>query len=279
MSGSPSPYRDFADNLRRLSLAKSSIAQVCRELGMNRQQFNKYLSGANLPGPVTLEKIARYFCVDSRSMFAWQDDTPRISPHQLPDLSVLSHGAVERLGPVLAASADCKFREGIYHAYFPWLRGNGEVVRSVIVVFKAGGHKFFRRYTRLTSSGERKLRFNHGRHDGIVLEISGRTYFLAQNTRGFGELSMLMIGPSAPASLGSLVGLALLLGLSEPLATRTTLEYFGNQNSFRKALGMCRILPENAPDIPQSLKPTSSDREQNSRAFVVPFGLYDSLGA
>lgn len=60
---------DFAKNLRAMTEKKGSIAQVCRGLVMNRQQFNKYLSGTSFPGPQTLEKLAHYFGVDQHAMF------------------------------------------------------------------------------------------------------------------------------------------------------------------------------------------------------------------
>ena len=40
----------FAENLRLLCSHYASVAEVCRRIGMNRQQFNKYLSGASTPG-------------------------------------------------------------------------------------------------------------------------------------------------------------------------------------------------------------------------------------
>ena len=41
----------IAENLRLLSSYYKSVAEVCRRLDINRQQFNKYLSGQTAPVP------------------------------------------------------------------------------------------------------------------------------------------------------------------------------------------------------------------------------------
>lgn len=41
--------RDLPENLRVLYSYHSSIAEVCRRLGVNRSQFNRYLSGQTQP--------------------------------------------------------------------------------------------------------------------------------------------------------------------------------------------------------------------------------------
>jgi transcriptional regulator with XRE-family HTH domain len=63
-------FRDaFAANLRRLIAEEDSIAHVCRELSINRQQFNRYLSAETLPSDANLAKIATFFKVSENSLF------------------------------------------------------------------------------------------------------------------------------------------------------------------------------------------------------------------
>jgi transcriptional regulator with XRE-family HTH domain len=54
----------FAENLRYLCAHFNSVAEVCRNLGMNRQQFNKYLSGQSEPSLHNLKRITDFFGVD-----------------------------------------------------------------------------------------------------------------------------------------------------------------------------------------------------------------------
>ncbi|MEM8775918.1 MAG: helix-turn-helix transcriptional regulator [Pseudomonadota bacterium] len=58
--------RIFGDNLRQLSAPYKSIAALCRELGINRTQFNRYLTGESFPRPDILHQICQFFDVDGR---------------------------------------------------------------------------------------------------------------------------------------------------------------------------------------------------------------------
>ena len=274
MSSTSSPYRDFAENLRALSVAKGSIAQACRDLGMNRQQFNKYLSGTNLPGPATLEKIAKYFGVEQRVMFHYTNGFAENSGSSSADLKGSVPAAIIKS---LSASRDVQLREGCYAVYFPWIHGAADVVRSIMVIFKVGEVTCFRRYTLFRSPNNPKTRFSHGRHDGIVLEMHGRIFFIAQNTRGLGEISLVSFGSTTMPNNPAMTGLAMVYGLTEPIAARVTVEYFGRRSEFRKALRLCGIMQSGSPEIPLSMKISVSDQEIADSRIISPFGMFDVI--
>ncbi len=56
----------FGRNLRLLCQPYASVSALCRELGINRTQFNRYLSGEFFPRPDILQRICAYFKVDAR---------------------------------------------------------------------------------------------------------------------------------------------------------------------------------------------------------------------
>lgn len=60
----------FSANLRRLLEKEKSIAHVCREISINRQQFNRYLAGETLPSTGNIRKIAKYFDVTENTLFS-----------------------------------------------------------------------------------------------------------------------------------------------------------------------------------------------------------------
>ena len=53
-------------NLRVLIEGSASVSQVCRDIGVNRTQFLRYLSGEAHPRPDVLHRICRHFGVDAR---------------------------------------------------------------------------------------------------------------------------------------------------------------------------------------------------------------------
>ena len=54
-------HENFSINLRTLSNNQISVAHICRKMEINRQQFNKYLSGQIYPSKYNLNKICQYF--------------------------------------------------------------------------------------------------------------------------------------------------------------------------------------------------------------------------
>ena len=56
----------FGQNLRLLCQGHSTISSICRELEINRTQFNRYLSGESFPRPDVLHKICSFFKTDAR---------------------------------------------------------------------------------------------------------------------------------------------------------------------------------------------------------------------
>jgi transcriptional regulator with XRE-family HTH domain len=69
----------FGANLRLLASAYPSISELTRRLGINRTQFNRYLTGESFPRPDVLDRICRFFDVDARILLEPVDALPRHS--------------------------------------------------------------------------------------------------------------------------------------------------------------------------------------------------------
>ncbi|WP_255571914.1 helix-turn-helix transcriptional regulator [Celeribacter sp. PS-C1] len=84
--------------MRQLSKRASSISQLCRDLDINRTQFNRYLNGEAFPRPDVLSKICQYFDVDARILLepldclterASKEDAARVLSSFLFDVDAL----------------------------------------------------------------------------------------------------------------------------------------------------------------------------------------------
>jgi transcriptional regulator with XRE-family HTH domain len=73
----------FSDNLRFLLEGRPSVAHVCREIGINRTQFNRYLSSEAFPRPDVLSQICDYFEVDARILLEPLDQIGASSTEQM----------------------------------------------------------------------------------------------------------------------------------------------------------------------------------------------------
>lgn len=72
---SPAQLRNmFGANLRTLAADYASISELARQLGINRTQFNRYLSGESFPRPDVLARICSFFSVDARVLLQPVDE-------------------------------------------------------------------------------------------------------------------------------------------------------------------------------------------------------------
>lgn len=112
---SPTPDT-LSQNLRYLCADRPSVASVCRDIGMNHQQFSKYLSGNTRPSPNNLRRIARYFGVTEAQLLGPASElelraqrTSRTESERRRDpLIDVFPGDLGRMRPIL----------GAYHVYF-----------------------------------------------------------------------------------------------------------------------------------------------------------------
>ncbi|MFN4144015.1 helix-turn-helix transcriptional regulator [Aestuariivirga sp.] len=277
-----SPHRNFSDNLRALCTRHGSIAAVCRALGMNRQQFNKYLAGSTLPSSATLERICVFFAVEPQTLFS----APR---HATADLPPMEPAAVELFGKLplsalvfasgaLGSMRASTLQPGCYHLYAPWLRDPGKCRRDAVYVYRQGGFTFFTRFSKFRLLGERHRYFARSRHDGIALEADRARFLLALGRQGSGEMSVIAFGAENALCPEFQNGLALSLEPSgSPLAVRTALVYRGDAGSLRRTLSETGILLRDDPAIPDEARHSLSGEAAAEPSHLRPCSLLDGL--
>jgi hypothetical protein len=272
MSRGFSPHRNFADNLRALCARHGSIAAVCSAIGMNRQQFNKYLAGSTLPNAPTLEKICAFFEIAPESLFQ-----PPAAGSALPA------PVASALSTALGNMSGSALRPGCYHFYTPWQREPAKCLRAALFVYHKSGLTLFTRFTKLRNPGSRQRYDLSARHDGVVLESEKARYLLAHSRKGLGnkasgEMSLVSIGVEGALSRDFQSGLALEMDPSGcPSALRSTLEYRGSASLLRQTISEACILPLSDPGIPEEVRQSISALPHAAEPFLAPFSLLDSL--
>ena len=263
-----SPHRNFADNLRALCARHGSIAAVCNAIGMNRQQFNKYLAGSTLPNGPALEKICGFFAVVPESLFQPQQRADNTPPGGVP----------EEMASALLRMRNSTLRPGCYHYFTPWPREPGKCIRAALLIHHKGGLTVFSRFTKFRNPGSRQRYHLSDRHDGIVLESDKAKYLLATNRKGLGEMSLVSIGVEGALSTDFQSGLALVMEPSgRPMAVHVTLEYRGAPSILRRVISEACILPLTDPSIPEEVRQSVSAPAEAVAPYLLPFSLLDSL--
>lgn len=234
-------HRVFAGNLRKYCDHQSSIAEVCRGANINRQQFNKYLSGQIVPGSRTLERLSRYMGIDAAMLFQVDTAGSNYPQHKAISTSNPVQRALFELG--IRASNGLKnpiqsnlrtIRDGFYTCYFPLQGQPGFLLRSIMCVKTSFEVTKFSRRTRLRSPSRHSQTLVEGKHCGVVFNTENELHFVAINmTLPHHPSLMCTEGRMIPGSNLS-VGIALTRGTNQPYACRICIEYHGEKLSSAK---------------------------------------------
>lgn len=225
---------NMARNLRHLTKEKGSVAEVCRDIGVNRQQFNKYLAGQSLPNKSTLRKICEYFEVDESELVIEFTFDPSTHAHSAE--SILALPAYRQIIGNISVDPPVSLHPGIYYTYFVLSKEEPiQLARTVVVVRKEGELLTFRRFTNFAEPEDSSWHYVRGNHIGFVVERSHWLYFLGFAEFGIGEPSILA-AQWLPISPKLLIGSALVGGDSGPESFPIIIEPTSTKISLRQAL-------------------------------------------
>lgn len=236
----------FAQNLRNLCDTRPSIASVCREMDINRQQFARYLGGKGLPNTANLDKICQYFGIVEADLFR-------------SDLTAVFDNADNQRNPVgkrvmeiLAQEPPARLPAGSYFVDFTSSELDNTIVRSVLILRNQGNLLTFRR---LTGTGETQhtwwAQFD-GDHEGLIIERRGFFYMMGINRAGSREPSMLVFRYAMTDRL-MLVGHASIIGTNGPTIMVAVLTPMQRKMSLRAALKSARSYSIDTPEIPMDI--------------------------
>ncbi|TCS66998.1 Xre family transcriptional regulator [Primorskyibacter sedentarius] len=139
---SPSDLRNMLGaNLRQLTKDAASISGLCRDLGINRTQFNRYLTGESFPRPDVLHRICTFFDVDARILLEPVSNISTVK-HDL-----LHHPEVsDFVGAGSNQVAEDMFPSGFYRFSRRSFTDDEMFVQGLVYVYREDNYTFIRGY-------------------------------------------------------------------------------------------------------------------------------------
>ncbi|MGI3167817.1 helix-turn-helix domain-containing protein [Pseudooceanicola sp. C21-150M6] len=118
-----------------------SIAGLCRELGINRTQFNRYLSGESFPRPDVLHRICTFFGKDARILLEPVESVPDNGN------DMLSHPVIrDFLGRNSTDVPEEMVPSGLYRFSRRSFVDDSQAVLGLMLIFRESGFTFLRGY-------------------------------------------------------------------------------------------------------------------------------------
>jgi transcriptional regulator with XRE-family HTH domain len=251
-------HSTFAANLRSKSFEHGTIADICRGIGINRQQFNKYLAGTSIPNAVTLRKICGFLEIDEHTLFAEASG---------PRTGIQTNGYFTRQSPLgLYAlsnkNLDLEIPElpcGTYLTYFPLQAVPNILVRSLLMIYQNGRQKEFIRLTRFPATeGSTKL-LMRGRHKGVVFASLNQIHLLGFNRYPPFQCSLMTLTLADATSGGFFRGMMMTHGMDGPLCTKLVVVATKPEESLRKTISKLGNVHESQSDLDLVMINTLSD--------------------
>ncbi|MGI9381991.1 MAG: helix-turn-helix domain-containing protein [Methyloligellaceae bacterium] len=246
---------DFQQNLRLLSDHYRSVAEVCRQIGVNRSQFNKYLSGRSAPSRHTLKKICDFFGVEDYELLLPHAEFRQVvglRPAAEADDAMAGRPYVTYMDQLFERSrADLLGYEGFYFEYAYSMTYPGLVLRSLLRMTCENGITSYQRMENMARLRDRTPRVKC-KYRGLAFYLNDRIFLVDFDSLTGNEISQTVLYPNYQSQLTRLAGLKLGVSASprrEPLCARVVLESLGRSTDVKSALRKCGLLEQNDPDL------------------------------
>ena len=247
---------DFPNNLRNLCSYYRSISEVCRRLGINRTQFNRYLNGTAQPSANILRRVGDFFGMEDFELHLPHDQFLRILQVRRVKPAARISPVVEQLERLIAISDPAvRGYQGWYHEHYFSMAFPGLVLRTLTHLFEQDGVMTYVRLERMRSSPQAPL--FRCRYRGFALMLQDRLFLNDFESLTSNELSQTVFYPSFMNRISRLHGIKIGVSSSEqrrPTCVRVVWQYLGRQINVKEALGNCgAFAPENFPAPPEIL--------------------------
>ncbi len=264
--------QSFSNNLKLLCSHFGSISDVCRRIGINRTQFNKYLSGQIVPSARNLKRICDFFGVEDHEILGPNEEFRKI---------IAASGSVDRaeqrdsfFSKLQAASSasvsPMQNYVGYYYEYYFSLGFPGKILKSLVQMYPHEGQLAYTRIERLVGMDVRGSS-SHCKYEGRVLFLKDRITLIDMEQLTGNEVTQTVLYPAYLNKIDRLMGIK--LGVSarssrEPAATRVLYQYQGASCSFRKLFRECGLYDADSMLIDRDIKELiSNDKDDNDSLF------------
>ncbi|MCV0423922.1 MAG: helix-turn-helix domain-containing protein [Roseibium sp.] len=244
---------DFSRNLRSICAEYGSIARICREIGINRQQFNRYLSGTGLPSAHNLRRIARHFNLTEADLFSGHEEfnlrcligQPRRSSGPADQMTAAFRDQATALRPYL----------GFYHTHFWTPTWEGMILKGLVWLREKDGFVTTRSLERIKSP-EGNLS-QKSRYEGLATRRGNRIYVVEHEMMREGSIVETILTPSYRQEVKYLRGTTMGVAWQPhimPYASRSIWKRVEDRFSPREALQACGAFPANSRHIDPAVR-------------------------
>jgi transcriptional regulator with XRE-family HTH domain len=265
----------FPANLQLLCRHYRSIAEVCRQLGINRAQFNKYLSGQSLPTPYNLKRICDFFGVEEYEIGLPTEQFARlIGAKAKPSSDAAEMSAPQQMLEHLRqrSSNELQVHVGYYHEYYHSMSMPGHILCSLVHLREEGGHYTYERTERLQTRAARGEDYERYRYLGVAYYLQNRLFFVDYESLTSNEICQTVLIPSYKSRITRLNGLKIGVSSADhraPACSRVVWEFLGTQINRVSAYRKVRLYLPDDPELDDDLRERLAQTQMVDGLFQI----------
>ena len=271
---------EFSANLRHLCSYYKSVSEVCRRIGVNRQQFNKYITGLARPSDRNMRRICEFFGVEEFEILSPHRELRKIVEFR----GIASPGGgdnylIRSLKRGIADS-DTSIRKyyGYYFTYYHSFSSPGKILKAFIHLSERDEIPGYKRIERLTdrecpTGADAGAGFVY-KYEGVALYLRERIFLIDREALTGNEISQSILYPSYKNKVSLLPGL--ILGTSgktsrEPICSRILLEFLGPHADTKACLRQCGLYATGSKALDEGIV-QAIENKIPARAFTLRAG-------
>ncbi|MDD0975657.1 helix-turn-helix domain-containing protein [Pseudomonas fontis] len=249
-------------NLKLACSHYRSISEVCRQLSINRGQFNKYLSGQSRPTAYNLKRIGDFFGVEDYELGLPPEQFARLIGARSTALSPQGQGdpLVDLLRPLREHAGNLSRYCGYYFEYSNCMSVPGTILISLVHLREERGTYLFERQERqerLSSTDVQGEDWVRCRYLGAAFQLQDRLFLMDYESLTVNEMSQTILIPSFKSRITRLNGLK--TGVSSgdrrtPACTRVVWEYLGAEINRINAYRQVKLYQPDDPRIDDDVR-------------------------
>ena len=243
----------LSENLGFLCGFYPSIAETCRQIGINRQQFNKYLSGHVRPSRANMRRICDLFGVSEAELLLDPVDFQKIfEVRKRPITEAALAGPLGHLDAIFRSSLSLERYVGYYYRYFFAFGYPGMIVKSLLRI-SADDQRYYTKNIEILREPGNQRSITINKYLGVVFHLGDRIQLIEYEALQSNSISQSIYYPTYHSRVDRLVGIqtgAPLRKGRRPGASKVLLEYLGRDINARKALRRIGLFDPDDPDVP-----------------------------
>jgi transcriptional regulator with XRE-family HTH domain len=265
----------FGQNLKLLCSHYRSIAEVCRKLGLNRAQFNKYLAGQSRPTPYNLKRICDFFGVEDYELELPTEQFVRLigARNSGQAAAPVEDPLLELLQPLREHAGSLSRYCGYYFEYANCMSVPGQILLSLVHLREERGSFLFERQERQGRASDGSAEdWVRCRYLGAAFYLQDRLFLIDYESLTGNEMSQTILIPSFKSRITRLNGMKTGVSsgdLRTPACTRVVWEYLGPEINRVAAYRQVMLYAPDDPRIPADIRTSLASAHIRDGLFEI----------